>query len=169
MLKSSMSILLLFGLPEGSSQKRRAGITANHRSAIGVIAVAFCFATQFRITIRRARAMVTKRFDDSVRNSTLPAPKPRKPRAVRPAHCAVGLAGSAPRLAPSRGHSALIPDASGPLRSRPARYVCLGRQRSTVVGWTCCSLQRTTPFSLSRSARPALRLVSCVLSVVCEP
>ena len=31
------------------------------------------------------------------------------------------------------------------------------------------SLQRTTPFSLSWSARPALRLVSCVLSVVCEP
>lgn len=31
-----------------------------------------------------------------------------------PAHGAVGLTGGAPRLIPSHGHSALIPDASGP-------------------------------------------------------
>lgn len=33
-------------------------------------------------------------------------------------HTAVGLAGVAPRLVPSRGHAALIPDASGPLGLR---------------------------------------------------
>ncbi|WP_169457880.1 hypothetical protein [Ottowia thiooxydans] len=82
---------------------------------------------------------------------------------------AVGLAGVAPRLVSSRGRSALIPDASGLLFVHDLRAALAPGWCIEVVGWTCCSLQRTTLFSLSRSARTALRLVACVLAAVCEP
>ena len=77
---------------------------------------------------------------------------------------AVGLAGYAPRLMPSRGHPALIPDASGPVGLRAA----LAHPSSLRAGCgrSCCSLHRITAFSPSRAAH-ALR--ACVLAAVADP
>jgi len=71
----------------------------------------------------------------------------------------------APCLVPSHGHAALIPDASGH-PCVPGLRAALAQGQWGVVGVTCCSLQRTTLFSLSRSART---VCACVLTVVCEP
>lgn len=79
---------------------------------------------------------------------------------------AVGLAGVAPRLVPSRGHAALIPDTSGRLCVPGLRASLAQGQWSVVVGWPCCSLQCTTPFSLSRAARA---LHAGVHAAVCDP
>ncbi len=67
------------------------------------------------------------------------------------------------RLAPP----ASIADAFAHVRA--ARFACQSGNGVCGGGLPCCSLHRITPFSSSRSARPALRLCACVLAAVFEP
>jgi hypothetical protein len=62
---------------------------------------------------------------------------------------AVGLAGCAPHLVPSRGHPALIPDVSGPWRACALRLPALWRSG----GGLAVSLHGRTAFTPSRAAR----------------
>jgi len=166
-----MSILLLVELPEGFSQKDELAITVNQRSAIASLLLPLASPPEFRIPIRPASGMVTKRFDGTVRDNRLPAPKPRGQSCNRT--CASpGIAGprcraahrAADGVSPLR-HPSLTPSRVSALRASLANSAT----GCVAVGWFA------VPFTVSRRSRrqglraPTLRLCACVLAAVFEP
>jgi hypothetical protein len=75
---------------------------------------------------------------------------------------AVGLAGYAPRLVPSRGHSALIPDATVP--SGPARSAC-----RSVHGWSGAVLLFPSPYHGVLAVKSCACGHAGVLTAVADP
>ena len=110
-----------------------------------------CCHRRTKISIRRIGAEIRPRFGTRSRGVAH-----NQSSASRRA--AVGFTGCAPRFVPNRGHSALTPDASGPLG--PARSACPKSRLCAVggCGRSCCSLHRITAFSPSRAARAGARL-----------